>query len=1057
PHIELYPTQRDNQVNYPGKYLFSITGTEAKDWVPAYINWLTIIFYAISLILLVVLIVRYCHLLARNGYFLLSAVFLATSLFTIRLVMIMREFPFKVIHISIFDPVNFTEGAINPSLGDLLLNLTSLLIVILFIQNGLKYSILFKKFLTNKSLILRGVVIAVYTFLSLVSFRFIYDNIRNILTNSQIEMDINASIAFDELRVTATLIFFISCLIFFFVQYLNLKLIKRLANRSVVTLIISLLVALVAFYYYDSTYFGFFLVLMGAFWFIASYFRVIRYLGMVRYLTFLYLFLAAIVTSVSGGFAIYKQFEFDEETEKNKFANNLLLERDIMGEYLLFQMIDRIKKNDYLATRLYNDKLAENKIAETINKQYLVDYFDRYHGQVHLFNSEGEAFMQNETQLSLDEFLEEKIGENGQTDYENIYYVRNTGVQDRYYVKVPIERFKRLLGTIVMELTLKRYVSRSVYSELLVENKYSGAGSTKFDYAYYEGDKVLMKVGNFNFKRNFNPAYFDQEEIFNSGLEIDGYHHLGVKTKSGKKIVITSRQYNTNNILSNFSFLFLIQVLGIACIIFVYRAMASSYRGKFYFSTKIQLYLGAAFFVPLLIVSVAILNSLNISYKEEINNSYQKSASRIEENINLLLEQFFDGKLNENAVSLKLSTISDLVQNEVYIYDTRGNLVVISQPQIYDLEILSDKINPVALMEVIYNNKERVVLNESIGKLDYKTTYLAIKDTNTNELIGLMGMPFFESKNHLIRQQIEVFTSLINIFILIFIVSLIVSYFAVKILTDPLKLLTQKIKKTSFSDLNQPLEYESKDEIGILVDEYNQMLRKFEDSKVALARSEKEAAWKTIAQQVAHEIKNPLTPMKLTLQQMQRVIDADDRSHRAINNLLHQVDTLSDIATSFSAFAKMPIPESEPFDIIAVLKESTQLFENEEGQIETDFAVDELIVMGDRKLTGRIFNNLVINALQSVPSDRTPEVIVKLDRSETKAKITISDNGSGIPEEFHNKIFIPNFTTKVKGSGIGLAISKRGIEHAGGSIWFESSEDGTTFYIEWPVPETNDI
>ncbi len=463
------------------------------------------------------------------------------------------------------------------------------------------------------------------------------------------------------------------------------------------------------------------------------------------------------------------------------------------------------------------------------------------------------------------------------------------------------------------------------------------------------------------------------------------------------------------------------------------------------------MYLGASFFIPLLIVSVAILNSLNSSYKAEINKSYQKRASRIEENINDLLEQFFDGKMNENALSLRLSNISEVVQNEVYIYDIKGNLVVFSQPHIYDLEILSHQINPQALMEIIYNSKERVVLDETIGNLDYKTSYLSIKDTKTNELIGLMGMPFFESKNHLKRQQIEVFTSLINIFILIFIVSLVVAYFAVKILTDPLKLLTQKIKKTSFSDLNQPLEYESKDEIGILVDEYNQMLRKFEESKIALARSEKEAAWKTIAQQVAHEIKNPLTPMKLTLQQMQRVIDSDDRSHRSINNLLHQVDTLSDIATSFSAFAKMPIPESQPFNIVSVLKESIQLFENEHGKITGEFSADELIVTGDSKLTGRIFNNLMINALQSVPEGEEPQIVVELKQSKTKVKISISDNGTGIPEEFHNKIFIPNFTTKIKGSGIGLAISKRGIEHAGGSIWFESSDDGTTFFIEWPL------
>ncbi|MEL7147460.1 MAG: HAMP domain-containing sensor histidine kinase, partial [Bacteroidota bacterium] len=500
----------------------------------------------------------------------------------------------------------------------------------------------------------------------------------------------------------------------------------------------------------------------------------------------------------------------------------------------------------------------------------------------------------------------------------------------------------------------------------------------------------------------------------------------------------------------NFSFFFLIQVVGIALIMLVYRYIFSRGKAEFYFSTKIQFYLGAAFLLPLLIVSVAILNSLNNSYKEEIDKSYQKKASTIEESINGSLEQLFAGKINTEELGLLLSNISEVVENEVYVYDTNGELKAVSQPQIYELDILSKKINPQVMLEIIHNNKERVVLDESIGKLDYKTSYISVKDTRTNNLIGLMGMPFFGSKNHLKRQQVDVFTNLINIFILIFIVSLVVSYFAAKILTDPLKLLTQKIKKISFSNLNQPLEYDSKDEIGILVDEYNQMLRKFEESKIALAKSEKEAAWKKIAQQVAHEIKNPLTPMKLTLQQMQRVIDEDDPSRRSIGNLLHQVDTLSDIATSFSAFAKMPVPESEPFDIVAELKKSVQLFENEKGEIRTDFRAQEQHVLGDAKLTCRIFNNLVINALQSVPDGREPLVDISLSVSESKVKIKIADNGSGIPEEFHNKIFIPNFSTKVKGSGIGLAISKRGIEHAGGDIWFETSENGTTFYIDWP-------
>ncbi len=172
---------------------------------------------------------------------------------------------------------------------------------------------------------------------------------------------------------------------------------------------IAIIVALISYNFYNTKHFWLFTLLLAGFWLLSVNFKPIRYLGKVRYLTFLYFFLVAILTSVIGSFGIYKQFEFDEETEKRKFANNLLIERDIMGEYLLSQTIERIKNNDFLATRMYSDQLAKGKISETINKHYLVDYFDRYHGKVHLFKADGEAFLQNESELNLKEFSESPL------------------------------------------------------------------------------------------------------------------------------------------------------------------------------------------------------------------------------------------------------------------------------------------------------------------------------------------------------------------------------------------------------------------------------------------------------------------------------------------------------------------------------------------------------------------------------------------------------------------------------------------------------------------------
>jgi nitrogen fixation/metabolism regulation signal transduction histidine kinase len=310
-----------------------------------------------------------------------------------------------------------------------------------------------------------------------------------------------------------------------------------------------------------------------------------------------------------------------------------------------------------------------------------------------------------------------------------------------------------------------------------------------------------------------------------------------------------------------------------------------------------------------------------------------------------------------------------------------------------------------------------------------------------------------------------VLTNVINIFTLIFIIFLVGSYYASNKLTFPLKYITQKLKRTSLSDYNEPLSWNSDDEIGLMISEYNRMLVKLESSKEALSRSEKESAWREMAKQVAHEIKNPLTPMKLSLQHMKRVLEKayaltgngdseeKDATIKPIDNLLDQVDTLNEIATSFSSFAQMPMPKSEYFDLAPVVKRTVELFQDGQHSIELQIEKGGFGVVSDSHLMSRIISNLIINAKQSVPQGRKPKIQVSLQKGVRGFLILkVSDNGSGISKEIQDKVFLPNFSTKYTGSGIGLAIAKRGIEHSGGRITFETKENiGTTFYIELPL------
>ncbi len=1042
----------EHPISFRGQYLFNVATSANNNWVPGVIKWITVYSITIAILLLLLLLLYNANKIVRKGHYLVSWLWTTVSVILMRILMMWLDFPFSMVNSAVFNPINFTSGSINSSLGDLVLNQITVLVIVLFTLHSLRYSVRFKKWLISRPNWIWSIGLILYTLLSLISAHYIYQNLREILINSQIDMDISNSINFDALRVVVLFSFLVTTLIFFALQYFNLKLLIKTYQRSPWLLAACMVVAGLAYYsLYEKNYI-LFLGLIGAYWLASSQLKFILNLGKRRYSAFLYFFMTASVASVFGSFAVYKQAKKDTVNEKKKFANNLLIERDILGEYLLSQVLPVIQKDGYVVSRMYSERLAEHTIEDKINRTYLIDYFDKYQAKVHIFDRNGSPFRFNEMQVSLDSARSLIISPRHKTDYPNIFYVNEPELKDRYFAFIPITSLNNELGTILLELTLKKYVSSSVYPELLVENKYSGATSSQFDYAIFQNGEELYHVGNYNFSREFNRAFLEVPKLYGTGITRNRYHHLGVRGQEGRTIVITSRKYPNSNVLSNFSFFFFVQIIGIAIIVITSNIFFVYPRPELNFATKISFYLGAVALVPLFFVSVGVLNSLNRSYKEEINRSYEKRARRIEEHVNEDVTAFFQHKINRETLSSRLSGITGLVQNDVNIYGNDGQLIASSQPKIFTSGLISNYMNPEAIYEIKENQKERIVLDESIGDLVYKSFYIAIRSRETSEMLGILSMPFFESKNHLIRQQVEVFNNLINIFIVILMVSLVISYFAVRILTEPLTLLTAKIRRTSLMEINEPLEYTANDEIGILVQEYNLMLKKLEESKRALAQTEKESAWKEIAKQVAHEIKNPLTPMKLTLQQMQRVMGKDDKAAKTVANLLHQVDTLSDIATSFSTFAKMPVPQHDRFDISKELRKSVLLFQNENGRIEAEIEEGEFFVDGDAKLIGRIFNNLLINAFQSVPEDRQPCVKVKFGRKgKNKVLISIADNGSGIPEELHNKIFIPNFSTKESGSGIGLAIAKRGIEHANGDLWFETSDDGTTFYIRLPL------
>ncbi|MBW8050668.1 MAG: GHKL domain-containing protein [Cytophagales bacterium] len=663
-----------------------------------------------------------------------------------------------------------------------------------------------------------------------------------------------------------------------------------------------------------------------------------------------------------------------------------------------------------------------------------------------------------------------------------------------------------LIGKIVIDLKLKKIIPNSVIPELLLDKRFVQLHFSKqYSFAVFAGNNLIYSFGDYNYEKDIIESLFNFNDIYGQGIKLKGFHHLLVgdeHTRSmqfghfhvknpgdpgtvvlsdgagghvdpdsagvrplqqiDKHIIITSSTYSFQNIFSNFSFLFLLLAFFILLFVIIYAGI-ERYRKKdtrTNYSTKIQIFLNVAFFLPLIIVSITTLSLINSSYKKDIRKRYLKNAERASINITASLEKYKKGKLDKGSLTNQLLLVAKYSESDINLFGTDGRLIISSQPLIFEEGLLSKLINPEALTAIIEQNNKQILLSESVGNLKYNAVYAGIKSFNTGDMLGIISIPFFDSKSELDNQLIEVLTMIMNIFTSVFILFLLFSYFASQKLIYPLTLITQKIKRTTLAE-NEPLEWTSDDEIGFLVSEYNQMLVKLEESKKALAQSEKQSAWREMAKQVAHEIKNPLTPMKLTLQHLQYAIrekrsDVKEVTEKTVKTLITQIETLNDITNSFSLFANMPVPKNEKIAIDKVLKRTIDLFNNSTPtsniKHQTSNIQYPVYVMADEQVMSRIFTNLLLNAIESVPNTRKSEIVVRLFTTNQHVVVEIKDNGIGIPDEIKDKIFIPSFSTKSKGSGIGLAVAKRGMELAGGKIWFETKTGkGTSFFIELAV------
>ena len=415
--------------------------------------------------------------------------------------------------------------------------------------------------------------------------------------------------------------------------------------------------------------------------------------------------------------------------------------------------------------------------------------------------------------------------------------------------------------------------------------------------------------------------------------------------------------------------------------------------------------------------------------------------------------QEFNDSLIYSLFKYKLIELSAIHNLDIVLYNLQGELIVSSNQEIVQTNILPKYLDLASLGDLIA--QENRVTHHLTYKGDaYLNSYQFLFDQH-DKAFAIISIPYFQLNETYKRDLRAYFVALSPIYIFLFFCTSFIAYLLSKQIAEPIAKLSSVMRKAALAKRYMPLSWKSSDEIGQLVVQYNFMVKELEMSSEKLAQTQKEFAWKEMAKQVAHEIKNPLTPMKLNVQMFERKANTEDpefpvKMKKFTSSLIEQIDTLAHIASAFSDFARMPSSNKKALNLSEIVENTISFFDPlSSGILKLD---KDCFIFADQDQIVRVLNNLLNNAIEAIADGDTPKVVVLLEKGDHKVLLQVEDNGVGIPLALQDKIFEPNFTTKTSGTGLGLAIVKRIIDDLNGHIYFETVPNkGTTFYISLPL------
>jgi two-component system, NtrC family, nitrogen regulation sensor histidine kinase NtrY len=1021
----------------------------------------------------VLLLLIYIHFMAEKTAkqygFWKGLIFLFVVLMVLRLVSYYSSVPINLRQFQLFDPKVYGSNLIHKSLGDLLINAILFCWIILFAWQKLD-----KTGFYNVPAGKKGTIIGCIASLFVVVLTFLISYIiRSIAADSSISFDVINFFSLSPYTVFGFIALSILAVGYYYFMRIMIPLLSIAFRNNFYPVYLVVAVAGLTFLTFevDNALLVFYIVVLGWLIFYIWLSRLDKFginyqrQTMAGALFWIFLFSASITAVI-----------IDANREKEwqsriALANRIDDRTDPYNEKELgvsFAYID----NDFLAPNFYrfrNEDLATFLRDSIMHKS---DFPFRYNSRLYVFDADKKPLF-NEGSETFNTLETKLLVRAKETTVDSLYYFDKTFDKYTFIFKQSVtDANRKPLGYLYILSDPEQNDNDAIVAELFKESDIRGDEQSEiYSYGIYLNGVLSTGPRNkYPFSTILDSADVPDETILKKTTETST--ELWYKASGNKIVVVARNRDNALEAITLFSyifcvFLFLVAFFNLLLLLLRIGGNVKELRKIVEWNIRTQIH-GTIIFVSILsfvIIGVSTISFFILRYKR---NNEDRLSKTMEVMIKEMEKRLDDRQALDDQLAIYDSVSNGDVQNlvndvaeihgvDVNVYDTSGTLHVTSQPVIYRENFLSNKMDPNAFYFLNKRHQVQHVQQEKLAHISYMSTYAPLRGKD-GIAYAYIHIPYFLSQQELKQEISNFLVTIINLNAFIFLIAGVIALFITNRVTRSFLLISEKMRDVSLGKTNEEIEWKRNDEIGGLVREYNKMVNKLEVSADALAKSEREGAWREMARQVAHEIKNPLTPMKLSIQFLQKSIDNNsdnvkELTGKVAKTLVEQIDHLSKIAFDFSQFANIGNTNIETFDINEVIRSLDNLYKtSHEGELKLHTVPGKVMVRADKTQMNRLFTNLIQNAIEACNGKGKCSIELNEVQTDGVVQISIKDNGEGIPVEMQSKIFVPNFTTKSSGTGLGLAMCKGIAEQAGGRIWFETSTgEGSTFYVELPV------